>query len=226
MSSGRDVTVMCSELPAPYAQGMARESGTLASWNDDRGFGFIVDETGQRTFVHISAFRSGRPVDGDRLTFEIERAPDGRFRAVNVVGAGRTSARGHPRRARGRVQPAAFVPILAFVGLYLVIVSSTRVELWVPAVYGALSVAAFALYAGDKRAAQRGSWRTSEAMLLLVGLLGGWPGAILAQQVLRHKTSKRSFQAVFWVSVVVNVGAFVLITTGWIAELSRIDLSE
>lgn len=49
----------------------------------------------------------------------------------------------------------------------------------------------------------------SESTLLLLGLVGGWPGAIVAQQTLRHKTIKLSFRVSFWLSVVVNIGVFV-----------------
>jgi uncharacterized membrane protein YsdA (DUF1294 family) len=55
--------------------------------------------------------------------------------------------------------------------------------------------------------------RTLENVLQVCALLGGWPGALLAQQVFRHKSSKRSFQVVFWITVVVNCGALV-----WIAS--------
>jgi uncharacterized membrane protein YsdA (DUF1294 family) len=56
----------------------------------------------------------------------------------------------------------------------------------------------FALYWDDKRSATRGAWRTSEAMLHFFELVGGWPGALIAQQAFRHKTRKVSFQVVFW----------------------------
>ena len=46
----------------------------------------------------------------------------------------------------------------------------------------------------------------------LLGLLCGWPGALLAQQWLRHKTAKRSFQLVFWITVVVNMAGFAWMT--------------
>ena len=35
--------------------------------------------------------------------------------------------------------------------------------------------------------------------------MGGWPGGLLAQRMLRHKTGKRSFLVAFWASVLVNV---------------------
>jgi uncharacterized membrane protein YsdA (DUF1294 family) len=43
--------------------------------------------------------------------------------------------------------------------------------------------------------------------LHLIALAGGWPGALLAQKVLRHKSSKQSFQVVFWVTVLLNCAA-------------------
>jgi cold shock CspA family protein len=63
-----------------------RFDGTLKSWNDDRGFGFISpSQGGQDIFVHISACRpGGRPVLNESLTFEVEINPQGKQRAVNV----------------------------------------------------------------------------------------------------------------------------------------------
>lgn len=78
------------------------------------------------------------------------------------------------------------------------------------------SVVAFFNYARDKSAARKGQRRTSEQRLLLLGLVGGWPGALLAQQTLRHKTAKRSFQLQFWVTVVIN-----LLALGWLIVASR-----
>lgn len=77
----------------------------------------------------------------------------------------------------------------------------TRIPLLV---YGVASAAAFGLYWYDKRQAKTGQWRTPENVLHGVELLGGWPGALLAQQVFRHKTRKVSFQVVFWLIVAVH----------------------
>ena len=57
------------------------------------------------------------------------------------------------------------------------------------------------VYARDKRRAEEGEWRVPEASLHLLELLGGWPGAFLAQRRLRHKCSKDSYQIVFWLIV-------------------------
>jgi len=61
-----------------------------------------------------------------------------------------------------------------------------------------LSVFAFFAYRSDKRRAEAGEWRVPEATLHAMALLGGWPGAFLAQRVFRHKTSKLSFLFIFW----------------------------
>lgn len=76
-----------------------------------------------------------------------------------------------------------------------------------------VSIICFVAYAIDKSAARSGGWRTAERTLLVLGLAGGWPGAILAQQLLRHKTNKPSFRSAFWGTVVLNVVAFVVINS-------------
>ena len=79
------------------------------------------------------------------------------------------------------------------------------------------SIITFLVYAHDKSAAKHNRWRTKESTLHSLALLGGWAGALLAQKVLRHKSSKASFQLVFWVTVVVNVAVVGwLMTTGMV----------
>jgi len=76
---------------------------------------------------------------------------------------------------------------------------------WLAALYLAASLLCFIAYALDKSAAVAGRRRISERTLLTLGFIGGWPGGLLAQQLLRHKTRKASFLIAFWVCVVVNV---------------------
>ena len=65
------------------------------------------------------------------------------------------------------------------------------------------------MFAWDKQAAQSGSWRTSENTLHILSLLGGWPGALLAQFQLRHKSRKQPFKFVLWVTIALNIGCFI-----------------
>lgn len=80
-----------------------------------------------------------------------------------------------------------------------------RAVSWVPlTAYGLVSMVAFLLYWSDKRKARADAWRTPENVLHAVELAGGWPGALLAQQVFRHKTRKVSFQVVSWFIVLLH----------------------
>jgi uncharacterized membrane protein YsdA (DUF1294 family) len=56
----------------------------------------------------------------------------------------------------------------------------------------------FAMFALDKRAAERGAWRVPERRLLILAVFGGAPGALCAQQTLRHKTKKEPFRTSLW----------------------------
>jgi uncharacterized membrane protein YsdA (DUF1294 family) len=76
------------------------------------------------------------------------------------------------------------------------------------AAYGGMSILAFALYAADKRRASRAQWRISEATLHAVELLGGWPGALIAQHLLRHKRQKGRYMLIFWAIVGAHAGAW------------------
>lgn len=91
------------------------------------------------------------------------------------------------------------LPVGGSVSLWLT--GITRIPL---IAYGVASAVAFGVYWYDKHQAKTGQWRTPEKALHGVELLGGWPGALLAQQVFRHKTRKVSFQVVFWLIVAVH----------------------
>jgi uncharacterized membrane protein YsdA (DUF1294 family) len=80
------------------------------------------------------------------------------------------------------------------------------VALW----YFGVSLLTFILYRHDKMRAGDGGWRIPENWLHAAELLGGWPGALLAQQLYRHKTRKVSFQVVFWVIVLAHQAAWVV----------------
>jgi uncharacterized membrane protein YsdA (DUF1294 family) len=88
----------------------------------------------------------------------------------------------------------------------------------------ALSIVAFLACRSDKRRAEAGQWRIPETTLHLLALLGGWPGAFLAQRAYRHKTAKPSFQVVFWLIVLVHQFVAVDSLLGWRMARDVLDL--
>lgn len=194
-----------------------RIDGAVKTWNDDRGFGFIEPlHGGQEIFVHIKAFtsRSGRPEVGQRVTFEVEMAPDGKKRA-NRVEVIRTTRPGLKARNENPAQwgTATLFALPAFLILFAITAFFWKVPGWVGGLYVGASVLCFVVYASDKSAAASDRWRVSEDTLLGLGLIGGWPGAIVAQQFLRHKSNKASFRAKFWATVTANVLGFLVLSS-------------
>lgn len=193
-----------------------RFEGTLTSWNDERGFGRIEShQGGEPIFVHVSAWPrgDGRPQLGQALSFEIELGPKGK-RAKNVQRLPvRRPSRPATRTDRAPWGTATLFAIPAFLVLYALIAVVWKPPLGVMGLYAAASLATFIAYALDKSAARSGAWRTPESSLHLLAVIGGWPGALLAQQFLRHKSTKASFRQVFWFTVVLNVGGLVLLTS-------------
>ena len=78
-----------------------------------------------------------------------------------------------------------------------------------------VSVMSFVMYAKDKAAAKKSSQRTPESTLHTLALVGGWPGALFAQELLRHKSRKKSFRTVFWVTVFLNVVALIYLASDY-----------
>lgn len=188
-----------------------RTKGKIASWNDGKGYGFISRfEGGDQVFAHIKAFknRGRRPAVGDVVTFSMSIDARGRPCAKGATIAG------VPRTAK-RKQSSA-LPNMIAAGFLLTVVGAVLVSaIPVPILlfYLFVSAATFGAYALDKSAAKRGAWRTSESTLHLLALVGGWPGALIAQSRLRHKSRKQPFRAVFWTTVVMNCAAFIWLFT-------------
>jgi uncharacterized membrane protein YsdA (DUF1294 family)/cold shock CspA family protein len=193
-----------------------RFEGTLSSWNDERGFGRIESsQGGEPIFMHVSVWPrgSGRPQQGQAVSFEVELGPKGK-RAKNVqVIQRRRVPRQSERAARAQWGTATLFAIPAFLVVYLVVAAVWKLPLWVAGIYVGASVATFIAYAADKSAAGSGAWRTPESTLHMLALAGGWPGALLAQQFLRHKSTKQPFRQVFWGTALLNVFGLVLLAS-------------
>lgn len=185
-----------------------KKAGRIKSWNADKGYGFIdIHEDVKDVFFHVTALqtRSVQPKPGDRVNFEIARGKDGRMQAreVTIVGAAKSVNGTDPR----------LLPILLGLAALLAFVASALGG-YLPKQVGIVSViasiVAFVAYAVDKARASRNAWRIPEANLHLIALCGGWPGALAAQHLLRHKNRKSEFQVVFWGTVGLNIGAVVV----------------
>lgn len=192
-----------------------RFQGKLIEWKDDKGYGFVVQNGGsERVFVHIRDFatRQKRPAVNEIVTYEIGSDPKGRKQAKNVSFVGLTPKHSPQSGNLTLTLAAAFLVFVA------VVTALDKLPVAALGLYLAASLIAYFAYATDKSAAKQGEWRTPENTLHLLSLIGGWPGALLAQKKLRHKNRKASFQAVFWVTVVANCGGL-----GWVMTPAGAD---
>ncbi len=180
-----------------------RQQGRITTWNDDKGFGFITrNGDGPSTFVHVRGFADGqrRPALDELVTYTIGRDAKGRPRALEVRRVGAAKRRDAlPPPGNGGI---AFA--ITFGVLIAGLAASARMPLVVCALYLAMSVVTYFAYGLDKAAARTNRWRTQEKTLHLLALVGGWPGAAVAQRVLRHKNRKTGFLAVYWITVSIN----------------------
>ena len=185
-----------------------RTKGKITSWNDGKGYGFISPLSGgKQVFIHINAFsnRNRRPEIGQVVTYGISSDKQGRPCAVKATLAGDRLQ----QNEKNNIESISIGTAGVFIGIVAFSVVGGKLPPVILIIYVALSILTFFAYALDKAAAKKGSWRTQESTLHLFALLGGWPGALIAQQKLRHKSKKASFRSVFWVTVVFNCGAFV-----------------
>lgn len=126
------------------------------------------------------------------------------------MAAGKPNRRTPARRPtiKGTYPASNTGPALA--GLFLLALIPAALFRQVPPLalgaYYLLSPITFFAYGLDKQSAREGRWRTRENTLHFLSLLGGWPGALVAQGWLRHKTKKEKFRADFLLTVVVNLG--------------------
>jgi len=180
-----------------------RYQGKVTNWKDDQGFGFVSPNGGgQKAFVHIKAFSNGshRPTEGDIITYELATDDNGRFFAKNIRFAKSSTTAGTSNKSGSSGTSFAIL-----FGLFIVLsVLLGQLPLAIAGLYITSSIVTFIAYAIDKSAAQNNRWRIQESTLHLFALAGGWPGALIAQKRLRHKSKKQEFQTSFWITVIAN----------------------
>lgn len=196
------------------------KQGKITSWNDDKGYGFITPSSGEgQVFAHIKAFKyqARRPEVNRLVTYILSTDKQGRICAAEVAMSATAVVE--------RDDQGNWVLANAYAMLFLVLIIFLTLfgiaPAWSFVVYLAMSLMTYIFYYFDKSAAQKGQWRTQESTLHLLALFGGWPGALVAQQRLRHKSIKRSFHTVFWITIALNSCAFIVLINPSAVEILK-----
>lgn len=194
-------------------------SGQLIKWKDERGFGFVQPVDGsQDVFLHISEIKDStrRPQVGDTIYYCVVNK-NHKVCASNafILGA-RSKTIAQPKQALSSSASSSSFPVMRMLLISVLPLAGSIHFAWRTAIilspinllpfilYAGLSWLTFILYADDKYRAEHGKWRTSEGALHSFELMGGWLGGFIAQQTLRHKSRKNSYQVVFWTIVIIH----------------------
>lgn len=177
--------------------------GKIVKWKQDQAFGFIQGDDGTKDiFVHVTAFqkRSREPVVGDGVIYKLTLDDQARLRATSVRFQG--EGRSFQRKSFKKI----FILIVCIVYALMVsaLIRSFDLSRYMLGAVFALNIVTYFFYKADKTAARANLWRVSKKTLHLLSLLGGWPGALIAQRTLRHKTSKTQFRVLFYLTVFIN----------------------
>ena len=185
-----------------------RLKGKLIKWDAQKAFGFIEPNGGgDHVFIHKSAFsnRQRTPKINDVITFSLSKDKQGRYCADEATYTGEKLKK---KQAKNVSKFSIYLSV-AFLGFIVMALITGYIPMKLLLTYLGVSTLTFITYAFDKSKAQRGAWRTPESTLHLFALVGGWPGAAIAQQTLRHKSQKKEFRFVFWLTVLANCSALI-----------------
>jgi uncharacterized membrane protein YsdA (DUF1294 family)/cold shock CspA family protein len=189
--------------PPPLAEKVptGEQKGFIVMVNPKEGYGFIRPEANRNVEgkdVHFSL----RQVEGHKnvrqgqaVSYYVTRSDKG----VTAIKVRPGSALSIPYLKFLLIGVVSALALLA--GLVIVLDQPASLPLWLALWVAAFSIATYGVYAYDKGQAQSSGLRVPEAVLHLMGALGGTPGAFIAMRTLHHKTKKQQFQVIFWLIV-------------------------
>jgi uncharacterized membrane protein YsdA (DUF1294 family)/cold shock CspA family protein len=200
---------------------MQLSEGVIKSWLVDNSFGFIQPNGGGKdVFIHLRDLKHSnyQPQQGDNVCYQVVADKEGKLRAYDAFIKGQEISQLYRKKSFKKNRPQAqktkreyrlgMLPILIiattpFVFSALLIKEKHN---FIPFfAYLLMSLATFIIYAYDKTMAHKNKWRIPENTLHLLAFLGGWPGALITQRVIRHKNKKTSFQVIFWIIVIIHI---------------------
>lgn len=189
-----------------------RTQGKITHWNEEKGYGFITpSSSAKQVFVHARAFKNRHqpPVINEVVLYSLSTDKQGRPCAAKVTRASDIPS----GNSKSITKLFLILMAIGFITVVAWSVSAYDMPKQVLYLYLTASGFTFLVYAKDKWAARKDRWRTKESTLHTLALIGGWPGAVIAQQLLRHKSRKNEFQFAFWATVVLNCAAFAWLFT-------------
>ena len=169
--------------------------GYIIHFNQEKGYGFIrTEEHEENIFVHISEVTNANELEqGQEVEFKIEKTKKG-LSAVQVVAGAKQRS------------PYFIFGAISFIFILLVFAYLSQKMHLLLAYLLSINFATFLLYGYDKFISSGESLRVPELNLQILALLGGSPSALFAQKFFRHKTLKRSFQLIYWLIIVGQIG--------------------
>ncbi len=171
--------------------------GTISEWNAEKGYGFItLSGQSKRIFFQLSdvSNREHLPKVDEYVRFELTKDVYGTVRATHVQ---------RPATFNFSVALAVWFTTVLCSSVYLFDYSVIACVF-----YFLVSSITYAVYAFDKSAEQAGSWRVPTFTLYLLALIGGWPGALLAQSFLYHRYHDDTFKLIFWLMTIINFSTY------------------
>lgn len=184
-------------------------SGVVSEWNDQKGYGFIsVNDEPIRIVFHIGDLsgHSVRPKVQEKVTFTLAKDGRGNLRATDV----------HRPITFG----FSFALVIWFITTFVASLYLLNYPTFMISYLLLISGTTYSLYALDKVVSNHSRWQIPESLFHLASVLGGWPGAVFAQSLLRHKPISPSFNACFWLSVFLSLTLY----TWSLTPNGRVDL--